>query len=73
MNKLYKNNDGFEAEEIVKKTLWRYGYSVKHLRGASFDLLVNNNINVEVKSSKFYLLKNGGYEWRFTSPYLINP
>lgn len=43
---------GYNAEVLVKEKLWRYGYRVQHLNSiASYDLLVNNKIKVEVRSS----------------------
>ncbi|KKL88203.1 hypothetical protein LCGC14_1927010, partial [marine sediment metagenome] len=50
---------------IVKKKLWRYGYSVKTFTTRDFELLVNQKIRVKVTSSRFKN-KDGKYEWGIT-------
>ena len=47
---------------IVKKKLWRYGYSVKTFTTRDFELLVNQKIRVKVTSSRFKN-RDGKYEW----------
>lgn len=45
------NQIGYEGESVVKRKLWQYGFSVKHFgHSPYFDLLVNGEIKVEVKS-----------------------
>ncbi len=47
------------TEDLVKRKLWSYGYNVKHFgKRNSFDLLVNDKIKVEVKTSKMRINKN---------------
>ena len=55
---------GLNGEIMVKEKLWKFNYRVKHLFRAEYDLLVNDNIRVEVKTS---MMKNGG-KWNFNLP-----
>lgn len=53
-----------KAEIMVKEQLWRNGYSVKDMaRYADYDLLINDNIKVEVKSAEYQQTQEGMY-WK---------
>ncbi len=53
---------------IVKKKLWNYGYSAKHLKKTEFDLLVNEKFRVKVGSSPCYKIAKNGYGWKVKCP-----
>lgn len=60
MTETKQRANGRKAEIAVKEQLWRNGYSVKDVgRVADYDLLVNDNIKVEVKSAEYRQLKSG--------------
>lgn len=57
---------GYKGELLVKKKLWKFGYSVVHQPHPSpFDLLVDNEIRLEVKTSMMKTRKNKTYYWHF--------
>jgi hypothetical protein len=50
---------GKEEEKLVKRKLWQRNYRVKDVSNYStFDLLVNNKVRVEVKSTSIFKRKN---------------
>ncbi len=63
------NGAGFEAEEVVKKKLWSFGYSVKHDSYCKhYDLLVDDKFKVEVKTSRIRYTKTGKASWNIMLP-----
>ena len=60
------NGIGYDAEVLVKKKLWTFGYKVRHI-AFGYDLLVNEKIRVEVKTGKMRQAKKGAY-WNIMTP-----